>query len=218
MSNPTRLLIVDDHQVVIDGLRLLLMGVADLEITGAANDGPGMWEQIEQMLPEVIILDVGLPGDSGITLLKALKDQYPTIRVIIFSGNTPQDYVYDALEAGADGVITKNASREELIEAIRVVEGGGNYFSKVITEIVMNGFQQQQKAKADLEPVVSLSDREIDIIRLFAGGFTYKEIAAQLDISRHTVESHKINILKKTGVKTVIEMVTYAIRHQLIEA
>lgn len=206
------IVLADDHQVVLDGIKVLLMGLSNIQVVGTANNGDELMALLPTVDTDLVILDVVMPGKSGIELLPELKKVYDGLRVIIFTGNAPEDSYLAAVEAGADGILPKNATREELVTAIETVMGGKPYFTEAVNQLLYTKFLQKDKTEEQ-----AFSEREIEIIQQFADGKSYKEIGESLFISRHTVESHKVRILKKMGVKTVIEMVKYAIKHEMIE-
>lgn len=208
--------LVDDHQFVLDGVNLLLMGVDNLEVAGMANNGDELESLIAEKAPDVIVMDIRMPGRTGIEMTAKLKQSHPEIRILVFSGNTPDEEILAALEAGADGFLPKNAKRDELITALQTVAGGKVYYSASVTRLVMQQMQQLRK-KQEAPPKIELTEREIEIIQAFAEGLRYKEIADKLHISPNTVESHKVKILRKLGVSSIIEMVVYAMKKGLLE-
>lgn len=219
MDQPIRLIIVDDHQVVVDGLKILLMSEEDIEVVGFAYSGEQLFELLPTMTADVLILDLILPGMNGIEVATKLRESHPDLKIIIFSGNTPEDLMMDSIDAGALGVLPKNTPQEELVEAIHAVHRGETYFGDNITKALLHKFVKRDKdAKLDEEsPVSNLTVREIEIIQHFAAGKSYKEIANSLHISTHTVESHKNNVLKKLELRTIIDLVKFGIKHGIVE-
>jgi DNA-binding NarL/FixJ family response regulator len=213
------LVIVDDHQVVIDGLKVLLMSAGDIKVIGSANNGSQLFKILKNKEPDIIILDLVLPQTSGIDVLKQLQKSYQKIKIIVYTGNTPEDMIVEALENGALGILPKNSSQEELINAIRAVSQGYQYFGEKITHSIIRTFIHRSRSKSRYSeiPPETLTKREQEIVKLFAEGHTYKEIAYKLNISTHTVESHKVNILNKLNLKTIIDLVKYAIKYKFIE-
>jgi DNA-binding NarL/FixJ family response regulator len=212
--NPISLIIVDDHPIVVEGLRATLTGVEDIVVIGDASDDTELFALFKDRTPDVILLDVSLPGLSGIEITKILTENHPEINVIILSANAESHLVSSAIAAGAKGYLAKNARREELLEAIRSVHRGEDYMgAKISQEIIKNFLGKTRSQGMQGEPSKpQLSDREIQIIRLITEGLTYKEIGNRLSISGRTVETHKNNILLKLDLKTVADLIRYAIR------
>ena len=189
------------------------MGQEAFEVAGTANNGDQLEKLLETQVPDLILMDIRMPGRSGIEMTRLLKARHPDLKILIFSGNTPDEQILSALESGADGFVPKNVDRDELIKALNTVAGGQQYFPASVAALVMQQFQQEKKVENPSE----LTEREIEIIQGFSDGLRYKEIAAKLNISPYTVESHKVKIQKKLKVGTVIEMVKVAIKHGYIE-
>lgn len=219
-SRRIKVLIVEDHRIVRQGIQSLLSDCQWIEVTGEASDGNEMTLMLRHKPVDVILMDINLPGHSGIELTRRLKSQKETfhIQVIILSMFTQEEYIIDAIKAGARGYLPKNTSRNELLEAIRTVHNGENYFSPLISSILMKSILKEDKEnKQGDKPEDLLSKREIEILVLFAQGFSNTEIAEKLFISVRTVESHKNHILQKLGLRNNVELVKYAIRHKLVE-
>ena len=218
MDQAIKVAIVDDHQVVVDGLKILLMGEDDIEVVGYAYSGEQFFELLPGMEADVLILDLLLPGMNGIDVANKLRESHRDLKIIIFSGNTPEDLMMDSIDAGALGVLPKNTPQDELVEAIHAVHRGETYFGDNITKALLHKFVKRNKeAKVEDSPVSNLTEREIEIIQHFAEGKSYKEIANSLHISTHTVESHKNNVLKKLELRTIIDLVKFGIKHGLVE-
>jgi DNA-binding NarL/FixJ family response regulator len=213
------IVIVDDHHVVINGLKVLLLPSEHIEVLGTAHNADQLFSLLKGITPDIILLDLILPRISGIEITKRLKKEYPQLKIIIFTGNTPEDMIIEALEAGALGVIPKNSTQDELIESIHKTYNGEEYFGEKITHSLIKALINKSANNAEGKNTAPdiLTAREKEIVSLFAEGYTYKEIAFKLSISVHTVESHKIKILKKLGLKTIIDLVKYAIKNNLID-
>ncbi len=215
-----KVLIVDDHRIVRQGIHSLLEDCQWIEVVGESPDGSDMMRMIRHYPVDVVLLDINLPGASGIDLLRKLKSQQETshIKVIILSMFTQEEYIIDAIKAGAKGYLPKNTSRNELLEAIRAVSDGQEYFSPLISSILMKTIikKKQEELVCD-KPEDMLSQREIEILILVAQGLSNAEIAEKLFISIRTVESHKNHILQKLGLRNSVDMVKYAIKHRLID-
>lgn len=213
--NKIKLIIVDDHQIVRDGIVASLMLCDDIEVIAEASNGKKLLEKLENYSPDVIILDIAMPDMTGIEACKILKADYPEIRIVIFTGNENQESIFEALKAGADAFLPKEATREELIKAIYAVQKGDKYISKIISNTVIIDYINSEKNEKPKS--ACLSERENEIIKLIAEGLPYKEIAEKLFISPKTVEKHKRNILDKLKLETTIDLVKYAIKNKIIE-
>jgi DNA-binding NarL/FixJ family response regulator len=210
---------VDDHQLVRDGIKALLMSSNDISILGEASTGKECFEKIAIEPPDILILDISLPDTSGIEITKQITAEYPKTRVLILSMHTNEDFIFNSVKAGAKGYLPKNTSREELLSAIHSIYEGDEFFADSISRIMLKSYVR--KAKEDdmaiLGSNIPLTTREIEILKLFAEGFINKEISDQLDISIRTVETHKNHIMKKLELKSTVELIKYAIRNKIVE-
>jgi DNA-binding NarL/FixJ family response regulator len=214
-----RIFLVDDHQLVRDGIKALLMSSNDISILGEASTGKECFEKIAIEPPDILILDISLPDTSGIEITKQITAEYPKTRVLILSMHTNEDFIFNSVKAGAKGYLPKNTSREELLSAIYSIYEGDEFFADSISRIMLKSYVR--KAKEDdmaiLGSNIPLTTREIEILKLFAEGFINKEISDQLDISIRTVETHKNHIMKKLELKSTVELIKYAIRNKIVE-
>lgn len=210
------IIVVDDHEIVRDGLRSLLLGNTRMKIIGEAPNAPILFQLLKLLEPDVIILDIRLPGMSGIDIAKVLQDEYPNIQVLILTANTLENYVISAVKAGAKGFLSKDSSKEELIEAIQTVYQGDLYFGQNITQEVLKILSLNKKENLSINDVQKLSIRELEVLEAFAEGLSYKEIAEQLNITPRTVESHKKNIFSKLHFQNNVDLVKYAIKNEII--
>lgn len=210
-----KVIIVDDHQIVRDGISVLLMKTEDINIIGEASNGDQLLTLLKTQNPDIIIMDISMPKISGIELTKIIYKEYPYINVIIFSSHSEGENVVKALEAGAKGVLPKSTIREELIEALNTVYEGKEFISKYIPfSTFVNNIKKNVKNEKTEE---ILTSREIEILKLIAEGKTNKEIAELLFISQRTAEKHKSNILNKLEMKSVVDLVKYAIKNNLTD-
>lgn len=214
--NSIKLLIVDDHKIVRDGIKAMLLGNMDITLIGETTNTTGLLEIFKTQLPDVIIMDIKLGAVSGIDITKMLTEQYPKIKVIVLTGNVEENYIIASFKAGAKGFLSKDTSKEEFVEAIKTVIADQNYFGKTIAQNVQQIFARQI-ANRITDTEKPLSERELDVLKLFANGLNFKQIAEQLAISPRTVETHKKNILEKLGLANTIEMVKYAIKNGLVD-
>jgi DNA-binding NarL/FixJ family response regulator len=214
-----RIFLVDDHQLVRDGIKALLRSSDDITILGEASTGKECFEKIDLEPPDILILDISLPDTNGIEITKRITTDYPKTRVLILSMYTNEDFIFNAVKAGARGYLPKNTSREELLSAIHAIYEGEEFFSDSISRVMLKSYVRNAKEEhnASQTTPIPLSAREIEILRLFAEGFINKEISDQLDISIRTVETHKNHIMKKLELKSTVELIKYAIRNKIVE-
>jgi DNA-binding NarL/FixJ family response regulator len=212
-----KIAIADDHQIIREGISVLISCITEYEVTGTAADGEELINIIEKNIPDVILMDIQMPGKSGIELSKILKEKYPQIKTIIFSGNITEEEILLCMDAGVKGIISKNSGIEEIKSAVFSVMNNNEYFGESITNIILKRFVEKNRNEKDSPKQKCLSEREIEIIKHFAEGLSYKEIADRLFISVRTVESHKNNIMKKMEFKTLIDLVKFAIKNRFIE-
>jgi len=209
--------IADDHQIIREGMSALISCIPEFEVSGTAADGDELMADIEKNTPDVVLMDIQMPGKSGIELSKILNGKYPQIRIIIFSGNITGDDILPCINSGVKGIISKNSGIDEIKSAVFSVMNGSEYFGESITNLILKCYIEKNKTEKNFPKQKMLSDREIEIIKLFAEGLLYKEIAEKLNISVRTVEAHKNNIMKKMEFKTLIDLVKYAIKNRFIE-
>jgi DNA-binding NarL/FixJ family response regulator len=211
-----RIIILDDHQIIRDGLRALLAGAANIEIVAEAASAEEFLLQLEKHPAHVALVDISLPGISGIRLTGQLTLSHPELKVLILSMHLNEEYITNALKAGALGYLAKNTTRDELITAITRVGEGQRYLGKDVAEVITNGYIQRVNNDVAAEKDL-LSKREIEILKLTAEGRGNKEISEKLFISIRTVESHKNHIMQKLELKSAVEMTRYAIKQGLID-
>jgi len=208
----TRVLIADDHAIFREGLRQILEDIEDLQVVDEASHGQEVLDKIEKNDYDLILLDIAMPGLSGLETLKLIKGRKPKMKVLILSMYPEEQYAVRAIKAGASGYITKSSASEELLGAIRKVMSGGKYITASVAD----------KLLSDLGPDSGhplhelLSDREYQVLRLIASGKTVGEIADQLALSVKTVSTHRVHILEKMKMKTNAELTNYAIKHNLV--
>jgi len=211
----TKIYIVDDHQIVVDGISSYLIGNDEFELCGSAASANELFELLKKRIPDILILDMKLPGLQGNHIAKILTEKYSQIKIIFLSSNTDKESLKLAIEAGGLGYLTKDVMEEEFLLALKKIKEGENYYSTGIQQAVYDSFTENLKSESQHNSS-PLSEREIDVIKLFVDGFSYKEIADRLSISARTVETHKKNILDKLELKTTVDLVKYAIRNGII--
>ena len=213
-----RLILVDDHQLVRTGIANILAGETGFEIIGEAADAKELFDLLKHSQPDIAILDIALPGMSGIEITKKLHNDFPGIRILILSMHTSEEFIFNAINSGARGYLPKNTSRKELIEAIYAINRGEEYFAESISNVILKSYIKKAKSDShdqdDKENL--LSKRELEVLRLFAEGMTNQEIADKLFISIRTVESHKNHIMARLELKTTVDLVKFAIRNNRV--
>ena len=207
-----RILIADDHGLIREGIRKVLKNHPDMTVMGEAGNCQEIFAQLERETPDVLILDISLPGRSGLDALGELRERYPRVQVLVLSMYPEERYAVRAIKAGAAGYVTKQSAAKELVNAIRKVQGGGRYISPTLAEQLAN----EIAAQTDRPLHEALSDRELEIARWLALGKTGTEIAAELSLSVNTVANHRARILKKMQMKNNAELIRYAIEHGLV--
>lgn len=210
-SNKIDVLLVDDHQVVRDGYRLLLENTADIQVVGEAGSGEQAYTLYEKISPDVTVLDLNMPGMGGLELMRRLLAKNPQAHILVFSMHDSQIMVQRALEAGAAGYLTKSSASSQMVEAVRQVANGKTFLCHSLAPEVVESLM------ANNNPVHKLSQREFQVFRSLAEGYTVAEIAATLSISPKTVGVHQTNIMKKLGLRNAAELVRLAIRSRIIE-
>jgi len=211
-----KLILVDDHLIVRDGIKSLLSGVERFEVVGEADSGSHFFALLKTIIPDVVLLDINLPDISGIEITKKLRELYPQIGVLILSMYNSEDYIFNAIRAGAKSYLPKTTNKHELEEAVNAVYRGEEFFSHSISNVILRSFIQQAKNTANKNDN-RLTARETEILRMFIGGMTNPEIAEKLFISIRTVESHKNHIMQKFELKTTVDLIKFAIRNKIIE-
>ncbi len=209
------IIIVDDHEIVRDGLRALLLGHPKIKVIGEAGEAKSLFVLLKKHQPQIVVLDIALPGMSGIEIAKVLQKDYPQIKTLMLSANTQIPYIEAAVKAGAQGFLPKNCSRQEWVDALLTIQRGDLFFGKDITHSVFKTLAQKVKIKK--QPAKkALSERELQVLKAFAEGLSYKEVADQLCINPRTVESHKKNIFEKMDFHNNVDLIKYAIKEGLI--
>jgi len=204
--------LVDDHAVVRSGIRLLLERQDDIEVVGEAGNAKDALFRARALKPDVILLDVVMPGESGIDVLPRLLEESPETKVLVLSMQDDPSYVREAFAAGAQGYVLKEAADEEVVSAVREIAKGGRYVHPTLGARMVAA-EAEERAAADADP---LSERERDVLRLLALGHTNQETAEKLYISVRTAESHRAHIMQKLRLATRAELVRYALSHGLL--
>ncbi|RYY35160.1 MAG: response regulator transcription factor [Sphingobacteriaceae bacterium] len=204
-----KIFIVDDHQMVIDGLRLMIDAFSCFNIVGESNNPEQVIEHLKNTHVDIMLTDVSMPGMSGIELTRMVKKQFPNIKVLALSMFGDTQVIAEMVDAGVSGYILKNTGKQELLDALTKLAAGQNYFGHDITMQLTRSFMQNHEE-------ARLTDREVEIIRLIEKDMNNKQIARQLFISERTVETHRKNILRKTNTQTVVGLLKYAYERKII--
>jgi len=205
-----RILLADDHVTVRQGLKMLIDSQDDMTVVSEASDGTAAVEQARTIRPDVVVMDISMPGMNGLVATRTLKQVQPDSVIVILTRHGDDAYLQELLRAGADGYVLKQSAASELLQAIRATAVRGQYLDSALTARVTAGFLAKSGRKAQATGV-SLSERESEVLRLIAAGYSNKEIAAQLELSVKTVEVHKANAARKLGLKGRIDIVKYAL-------
>jgi DNA-binding NarL/FixJ family response regulator len=205
-----RILLADDHVTVRQGLKMLIESQGDMTVVSEASDGAAAVEQARDLRPDVVVMDISMPGMNGLVATRTLKELQPDAVVVILTRHGDDAYLQELLRAGADGYVLKQSAASELLQAIRATAARGQYLDSALTSRVTAGFLAKKGRKAHATGV-SLSEREAEVLRLIAAGYSNKEIAAQLELSVKTVEVHKANAARKLDLKGRIDIVKYAL-------
>lgn len=214
-----KVLIADDHDIVRSGLRMLFQRTPDVVVVGEAGDGEEAVRLAEKIKPDVAILDVSMPKLNGLQATRALKERFPSIRVLILTIHEEEEYIYEMIRSEADGHVLKSANRKEIIDAVHSVASGGQFYSSAISSLMINEFIRKVKEdeEAPKRPAQSLTKREIEILRLVAHGLSSKEIAEKLFLSVSTINTHRTNLMHKLDIHDTAGLTKYAIRSRLID-
>ena len=211
-----RILLADDHETVRAGIKMLVDAQPEMTVVGEANNGDQAVRMAAELVPDLIVMDISMPGLNGLKATKKIKQANPAIKILTLTRHTDDGYLQQLLRAGANGYVLKQSAPTELINAIRVVGSGQNYLDPALTEKVMSGYIRQSTAISNAS-LVEISARESEVIRLIAWGYSNKEIAGRLDLSVKTVEAHKANAMRKLGIASRIDIVRYAILQGWLE-
>ena len=211
-----RILIVDDHGVVRAGIRSLLEAETDMEVVGEATRGEEALEKVRKLHPELVLMDIAMPGMNGIEATRWIKEEFPDICVLVLTMHDDEEFFFPVLRVGASGYVLKEAEPKELLHAIQVVISGEVFLSPAVTKSVLKALFTT-KDKAEDEKHGKLTSREKEVLRLAAGGQTNREIAQTLVLSIRTVEKHRQSVMRKLGLSKRVELMKFAIRKGLLD-
>jgi DNA-binding NarL/FixJ family response regulator len=211
-----RILLADDHNVLRDGMRLLLERQPGFSVVGEASDGRETLDLVHSQQPDVVVMDIAMPNMNGIEATRRIVEKYPQTGVVILSMHFDESYVIRSLKAGARAYLLKDALKAELIDAIHAVAQGKSFFSPKISRILQEDYVQALGRKSADDTYELLTDREREVLQLVAEGKTNKEIAGALSLSLYTVDTHRTHILQKLNLHSVPEVILYAVRKGII--
>jgi len=212
----TKILLVDDHALFREGIRALLSAESDIEVVGEAADGKQALELAEKLSPDIIVMDLVMPGMNGMQAAQQLHDQYPDIKVLILSMYDDDEYVCQILKAGASGYVLKRAASDDLLRAIREVEKGGSALHPTVAAKLIKDYVRRAKSTEQRGSGSVLTARESEVLTLVAEGHTNQQIADMLGLGRKTVDTHRTNIMRKLDLHEVTALVKYALKRGLI--
>ncbi len=211
-----RVVIAEDHTILREGLRALLSSTSNLEVIGEAENGRVAVQCVQNMKPDLVLMDLSMPKTSGMDAIREIKKQFPDTKILTLTIHDEDEYILAALQAGADGYVLKDATRGELIMAIETVLAGKSYLSPGVSEKVINGYLEGKKTFKKNSAWDAVTNREQEILKLIAEGHKNKEIADYLCISVKTVEKHRANLMKKLDLHSAPALTTFAVKKGLI--
>src|SRR6266540_6621853 len=212
-----RILVADDHALIRLGIVGLLNAQPDMEVVGEAGSGEGALQETMTVSPDIVLMDIGMPGLNGLEATREIRKRFPDVRVLILTVHDREDYLFQALRAGAAGYILKGADVQDLLLAIRTVQRGEVYLYPSLTKKLLGDFLRRAEAGDDRASFDNLSEREREVLRLIAQGKTSPEIARLLFLSPHTVQTHRDHIMEKLNLHRKAELIKYAIEKGLID-
>jgi two-component system response regulator NreC len=210
-----QLLLIDDHQIVRAGLRMLFAAEKDMEIVGELDSAENAVETVQELEPDVVLMDVAMPGVSGIEATRRIKEAVPDVHILALTMHEDEQYFFEMLNAGASGYIPKRAAPDDLVSAIRVVNQGNVFLYPSMAKLLVHDFLERSEATLDSVDDI-LTPREREVLTYIAEGYTNREIGEELVISHKTVDRHRENIMKKLNMHNRVELVKYAIEKGLI--
>lgn len=216
MDNKKRVLVVEDHTIVREGLNMLLLSVPEYEIVGEAQDGIEAVRAVERLEPDLILMDLSMPRMNGFEAIREVKSRFPEIKILVLTVHKTEEHVLEAFQAGADGYLLKYAAKDELFLALKSVFEGRSFLSPLISDKVIDGFVEGARSIKETSAWDTLTSRERQVLKLIAEGYANKEIAEHLFISVKTVETHRSNIMKKLDLHNASEITAYAMKRGLL--
>jgi DNA-binding NarL/FixJ family response regulator len=209
------IVLADDHQVVLEGFKVLLSAERDFRVVGEAHDGPQALDVVEKLKPDVLVVDLMMPGMNGLEVLRQMRDRAPTTKTAVLSMHASEAYVSEAMRSGAQAYVLKQAQARELVQAIRAIADGQRYLSPPLSEQKLRDWEKRAQSSPP-DAYDTLTAREREVLKLAAEGLTNADIGERLGIGKRTVETHRANLIGKLGLKSQAELVKYAIKKGLL--
>ncbi len=216
MREKGKIVIAEDHTILREGLRALLSSQEDLDVVGEAEDGREAIRQVEELTPDLILMDLSMPKMNGVEAIREIRRRVPETKILALTVHKAEEFIVEVLQAGADGYIPKDASSNELMMAIKSVLMGKRYLSPSVSKVVIEGYLESRRTFASSTPWETLTKREREILKLIAEGHKNKEIADFLCISVKTVEKHRANLMKKLDLHSAAALTAYAMERGLV--
>ena len=211
-----RVLVVNDHTIVRDGICALLVLVGDIEVVGEAGNGSEAVKMVKELEPNVVLMDIAMPIMDGLEATRRICKEFPRTRVLVLTQYDDKGYILPVIEAGASGFISKTAASTELTLGIRSIYHGDSYLSPQVARILVESYRHGTSGWFGSDPYEQLTERERDVLKLMAEGYATREIANMLVLSRKTIEGHKTNLMAKLGIHNRTELIKYALRKGII--
>jgi DNA-binding NarL/FixJ family response regulator len=218
MSTKYRLMIAEDHTIVREGLQALLLSSGDFEIVGQAENGRDAISRTSELMPDLVLMDISMPGMNGIEAIGEIRRRCPRVKILVLTVHTNEEYIHACIRSGANGYIVKDASRAEFMTAIKSVVEGRTHFCSEATEKIIALYLNGAKHAAPTSPWESLTHRERQTLQLIAEGLTNKRIALYLSISMKTVEKHRANMMEKLNLHSTAALTAFAVKKGVIDA
>ncbi len=210
-----KVFLADDHAVLRDGLRYILEAQPNITVIGDAADGRSALQQVKQLHPDVVVMDISMPNLNGIEATRSIQEDCPATAVVILSIHANSEHIFRALQAGALGYVLKESAGKEMVEAVRMAHVGRRYLSEKITEIVLTDYLREHRISQTKSPLESLSQREREVLQLVVEGKSSAEIAEMIHLSPKTIETYRSRIMQKLDINDLPTLVKFAIQHGL---
>ena len=217
MKSSYRIVIAEDHTILREGLRALLSSDPDFEIVGEASDGRDAVRCVENLCPDLVLMDLSMPGMNGLEAIEEIKTRNPEIKILVLTVHKAEEYIAETLRGGADGYVLKDVSHSELVMAIKRVLAGKRYLSSDVSEKVIEGYLEGRESSKTKSVYDTLTQRERQILKLIAEGHKNKEVADYLCISPKTVEKHRANLMRKLNIHSAVGLTAFAMEKGLIK-
>lgn len=215
-ENRLRVLLAEDHAVVRSGLRTIINAQDDMEVVDEAEDGLTVIDKARELQPDVILMDITMPGLGGLEATRQIKSTLPSVKIVVLTIHASEEFLFHALKVGADGYLTKAVHELEVVFAIRAVTKGRCYIDPGVMRPLVSAFVESSRQHSELDGYSELTDREKEMLPLIASGRTNREIAQALQLSEHTVHNHRAHLMEKLGMHDRTQLLMYAIRHGIV--